>query len=96
MTITDHGMRLSVWQPQRRAVPFGATTSLSVSVLADADAIPTFGTWALHEALSTTPEGERLPTAHELKMRLLLAQIADIPISLPELADKTARAKDLT
>ena len=66
---------------------------VALRVLAEADAIPTFGTRALYEALSTTPEGERLPTAHELKMRLLRAQIAGILISLPEPADETGESE---
>ena len=60
---------------------------IALRALAEAEAIPTFGTWALYEALSTTPAGTWLPTAIEMKMRLMRAQIADIPISMPTLAN---------
>ena len=62
---------------------------LALRALAEAEGIPTFGTWALYETLSTTPEGTWLPPATEMKMRLLRAQIADVPISLPELTQAT-------
>ena len=58
---------------------------LALRALAEAEGIPTFGTWALYETLSTTPEGTWLPPATDIKMRLLRAQIADVPVSLPEL-----------
>ena len=61
---------------------------VALRVLAKAEGIPTFGTWALYEALSATPEGTWLPTAPEMMMRLLRAQIADIPISVPALANE--------
>ena len=58
---------------------------LALRALAEAQGIPSFGTWALCEALSATPYGAWLPTATEMKMRLLRAQIADVPISLRDL-----------
>ena len=57
--------------------------------LAASVGIPTFGTWALYEALSSSPQRDWLPTPREMKMRLLRARIADIPISLEELAPTT-------
>ncbi len=58
---------------------------LALRAMAEAEGIPTFGTWALYEALAETSEPTWLPPATEVKMRLLRARIADVPISLPEL-----------
>ena len=60
---------------------------IALRALAEAQGIPTFGTWALYEALSSTPEGTWMPTATELKMQLLRAKIADVPISLRDLGE---------
>lgn len=58
---------------------------LALRVLAEAEGVPAFGTWALYEALAETSTPTWLPSATELKMRLLRARIADVPISLLEL-----------
>lgn len=58
---------------------------LALRAWAQAEGIPAFGTWALYEALAETPQPRWLPPATELKMRLLRARIADVPISLLEL-----------
>ncbi|MCY4649710.1 MAG: hypothetical protein OXC98_05015 [bacterium] len=58
---------------------------LALRTLADQWDIPTFGTWALLEALSSDPENPLPGPTTETKMRLLKAQIADVPISLEEL-----------
>lgn len=47
--------------------------------------IPTFGTWALYEVLSSLPQGDWLPTPREMKKRLLRTRIADVPILFDEL-----------
>ncbi|MDE0122008.1 MAG: hypothetical protein OXS33_09795 [bacterium] len=52
---------------------------------AESVGIPSFGTWALYEELSTTHQHEWLPDPTALKMRLLRAGVADVPISLGEL-----------
>ena len=59
---------------------------LALRNMAELEGIPTFGTWALHEALHSTQKGKDLPTATETKMLLLRARIADVPISLDDLA----------
>ena len=58
---------------------------LALRGLAESQGIATFGTWALYETLASTARGSWLPAVTELKMRLLRAGIADIPISLSEL-----------
>ena len=60
---------------------------IALRLMAEAVGIPTFGTWALYEALSPTPEGMWLPPSGEMKMRLLRRHIADVPISLSELGE---------
>ena len=54
--------------------------------LAESVGIAAFGTWALYEMLVSTPAGAWLPRPLDMKLQLLRAGIADIPISLPELA----------
>ena len=58
---------------------------IALRALAKAEGIPAFGTWALYGALAETSQPTWLPPATEVKMRLLRARIADVPISLPEL-----------
>ena len=58
---------------------------LGLRSLAELEGIPAFGTWALLEALSSTPGFTWLPTLTEMKTRLLRARICDVPISLQEL-----------
>ena len=55
--------------------------------MAAAAGIPAFGTYALYEALSATGDAGDLPSPTEMKMRLLRARIADVPISLRELTE---------
>ena len=64
---------------------------LAMRSVAAHEGIPTFGTWALYEALVSTPAGAWLPPPTEMKMQLLRARIADVPITVPELADATDR-----
>ena len=59
---------------------------LGLRTMAESEGIPTFGTWALLEALSSTPESTWPAPTTEMKMRLLRAQIADVPISLNDLS----------
>ena len=59
---------------------------LALRAVAELEGIPTFGTWAIYEALSSTPQGTWLPPPTAMKMRLLRARIADVPLSLNELA----------
>ena len=58
---------------------------LALRGLAESQGITAFGTWALYETLASTARGSWLPAVTELKMRLLRAGIADVPISLSEL-----------
>ena len=67
---------------------------LALRSLAELEGIPTFGTWALHEALSSAPESTWPPPNTEMKMTLLRAQIADVPISLDELPQATDESDD--
>lgn len=60
---------------------------LALRIAAESMGITTFGTWALYEALRSTPRGESLPQPLEMKALLLRARIADVPISLSELAE---------
>ena len=60
---------------------------LALRSLAESAGIPSFGTWALYEALSSTPAGGWLPQPLDIRMRLLRARIADVPISLHEIAE---------
>ena len=62
---------------------------LALRSLAEHEGIPTFGTWALYEALASTPAGVWLAPPTEMKMRLLRARIADVPITIPELSQAT-------
>ena len=55
--------------------------------LAESEGIPTFGTYALYEVLALQQGNDWLPSPVEMKMRLLRAQIADVPISLQELCE---------
>ncbi len=58
---------------------------LGLRSLAESEGVVTFGTWALYEALKSTPDGSWLPTPDEMKMRFLRARIADVPITIAEL-----------
>ena len=58
---------------------------LGLRALAESEGITTFGTWALCEALWLEPEEEWLPTREQLTLRFLLAQIADVPVTVAEL-----------
>ena len=58
---------------------------LSLRLLAESQGVKTFGTWALYEALTSKPGGYWLPEALDMKMNLLRAGVADVPITLPEL-----------
>ncbi len=49
--------------------------------------VPAFGTYDLYEALAATAETGGLAGPSEMKMLLLRARIADVPISLGELSD---------
>ena len=60
---------------------------LALRIAAESVGVTTFGTWALCEALRSTPAGESLPQPLEMKALLLRARIADVPISLSELAE---------
>ena len=55
--------------------------------LAESEGIVTFGTYALYEVLALQQGNDWLPSPVEMKMRLLRAQIADVPISPQELCD---------
>ena len=62
---------------------------LGLRTLADESGVQSFSTWALYEVLRTKPEGMWLPEPLEMKMRLLRAGIADVPIALDELTQAT-------
>ena len=55
--------------------------------LARSAGVATFGTYALYEVLASEVGVGGLPRYVELKMRLLRARIADVPISLSELSE---------
>ena len=55
--------------------------------LAESEGIPTFGTYALYEVLALEQGKDWLPSPTDMKMRLLRARIADVPISLLELQE---------
>ncbi len=59
---------------------------LALRCLAQSVGVNAFGTWALFEVLSPEDEWAWLPETEEIKLRLLRAQITDVPISLPELS----------
>ena len=67
---------------------------LALRSLAEQEGIPTFGTWALLEALSSKPENAWPAPTTDIKIRLLGAQIADVPISLPELQQAKEDTED--
>ena len=55
--------------------------------LAESEGIPTFGTHALYEVLALEQGNDWLPSPTDMKMRLLRARIADVPISLLQLQE---------
>lgn len=57
--------------------------------LADTVGVATFGTYALYEALDGQPTRDSLPDSIDMRMRLLRANIADIPINLEEMIQAT-------
>ncbi len=67
---------------------------VALRALAEEEGIPTFGTWALREALASVPENAWPAPNTEIKMRLLKAQIADVPISLNELKQAAEDAEE--
>ena len=58
---------------------------LGLRSLAESEGITAFSTWALYEVLTSTDSGSWLPALAEMKMRLLRARIADVPITFHEL-----------
>ena len=58
---------------------------LALRGMAEAFGIPTFGTWALYEALLASGSRVDLPSAPGLKQQLVRAGIADVPMELSEL-----------
>ncbi len=62
---------------------------LALRSLAESEGIAAFGTWALYEVLHSSGEHPWLPQPDEMKVRLLRAGIADVPISLEELDHAT-------
>ena len=58
---------------------------LALRGLAESQGIATFSTWALYETLTGSDGGDRLPASTDMKMRLLRAKIADVPISWQEI-----------
>ena len=62
---------------------------LALRNLAESLGITVFGTWALYEVLASTESGSWLPSSADMKVRLLRARIADVPITLQELEQAT-------
>ena len=58
---------------------------LALRNLAESEGITAFGTYALYEVLALDRGMDWLPAERDMKMRLLRAQIADVPLSLQEL-----------
>ncbi len=67
---------------------------LALRSFAESEGIAAFGTWALYEVLLSLGEDAQLPQPDEMKMSLLRARIADVPISLEEL-DRAADDNDI-
>ena len=67
---------------------------VALRALAEKEGIPAFGTWALLEAVSSIPENPWSAPTTDMKMRLLRAQIADVPISLDELRHAVEDTED--
>lgn len=67
---------------------------IALRALAEQEGIPTFGTWALLEALASIPENAWSAPTTDIKMRLLKGQIADVPISLVELHQAIENTED--
>lgn len=57
--------------------------------LAETSGVKAFGTYALYEALNGHPVRDKLPDSSTMKMRLLRARIADVPIRWTEIAHAT-------
>ena len=57
--------------------------------LADSAGVATFGTYALYEALDGQPVRDLLPGSIDMRMKLLRARIADVPINLEEMIQAT-------
>ena len=57
--------------------------------LAETSGVKAFGTYALHEALDGHPVRDTLPDRPAMKMRLLRARIADVPVRWTELVRAT-------
>lgn len=91
--------RLPPWDASLRLAATGGLSlwcdDLGLRSLAELEGIPTFGTWALLEALTSTPGFAWLPALPEMKLRLLKARICDVPVSLQELEQLTADSDDI-
>lgn len=87
----SHGDSLRPWDASvRLAMDRGCALwcdDIALRRRAAAAGVPAFGTYALYEALSATGDTGDLPGPAEMKMRLLRARIADVPISLGELTE---------
>ncbi len=68
---------------------------LGLRALAEESGVQSFGTWALYEVLRTISESMWLPEPLEMKMRLLRAGIADVPIALDELTQAATDPADI-
>ena len=58
---------------------------LGLRLWAESVGVTAFGTWALYETLRSTPAGADLPQPLDMKLQLLRAGVADVPMSLSEL-----------
>lgn len=92
------------WYPEALAEPFVWDAALRVAAvrecalwcddaalrhLAETAGVRAFGTYALHEALDGHPVRDTLPDSPAMRMRLLRARIADVPIRRTELVSAT-------
>ena len=98
-THPDVTERLKPWDASLRVASSRGGCALwcddvALRALAEQEGIPTFGTWALLEALSSKPENAWSAPTTDIKMRLLGAQIADVPISLHELQQAAEDTED--
>ena len=90
------------WKPWDASVRVAASLDgcalwcddVALRALAEQEGIPTFGTWALLETLSSMSGNAWSASTMDIKMKLLRTQIADVPISLKELKHAARDTED--
>ena len=77
----------SIWVAAARSGRALWCDDIALRAIAEAHGVPAFSTWALYEALASTGPLNDLRPGSEIKMGLLRARIADVPLSLSELTE---------